>query len=399
MGAVLLGRDDKAQRNVALKILGDAGAGARETALLSEAKVLTLLSHPNVVRLFSVGQHQGRPVIVMEYVAGKTVEEHLLAQQAPASVALTVSVLCQAATGLAAVHRLGLVHADVKAANVLIGPAGRVCVADFGLSSAAEAFRPGPVEQVAGTPEYLAPERATGALDAALAPRIDVYALGVMAFEMLTYRRLYTTADRASQIQAHVSAPTPRLRTFRPDLPVELEAVVARALEKDPNKRTASCTAFRTELLEAAQLMLPPLHPTSCPFSIVLITDDDILEALVRDALGGALGGRLVRTSADEAQARLTAGLPATLVLVDHDLPAGRDIELCAWMRASLDRTPRMMAIVREGSHPDWQMLQAVEISDFVLSPLVPDLLRYSVHRLLTEALAEGLGTPLGGGL
>ncbi|MCA9536634.1 MAG: protein kinase [Myxococcales bacterium] len=398
MGAVLLGRDDKAQRNVALKILGAVQRGDRERALLAEARALTLFSHANVVRIFGVGEHHGQPVIVMEYVAGKTVEEYLLARQEPAPVALTVSVLSQVATGLAAVHARGLVHADVKAANVLIGPAGRVCVADFGLATAAEAFRPGPVAHVAGTPEYLAPERATGALHAALAPRVDVYSLAVMAFEMLTYRRLYATDDSAAQIEAHVSAPTPRLRTFRPDLPVELEEVLARALEKDPSRRTASCLAFRTELLAAAERMLPPLHPGSSPIHLLLVTEDDVLEALVRDGLGDALSAHLTRaTDVADARAHLTREVPATLVLLDHELPGAGAVELSAWMHASLDTTPTLLAIAREDSHPDWQMLQAVGIREVVLSPLAPDVLRYSVRRLLTEALRDGAAVASGG--
>ncbi|MEZ4324227.1 MAG: serine/threonine-protein kinase [Polyangiales bacterium] len=390
MGAVLLGRDDQAQRNVALKILGTSATPVVRQALMSEAQVLTRLSHPNVVRLFDVGQHQGRPVLVMEYVAGKTLEEELLARKAPLPLALAVSVLAQAAAGLTAVHELGLVHADVKAANVLIGPAGRVCVADFGLTSAAEAFRPGPVGQVAGTPEYMAPERATGALGAALAPRIDVYALGVMAFEMLTFRRLYTTATSAEQIEAHVHATTPRLRTFRPDLDVRLEAVVAHALEKDPKARTPSCAAFRAELLAAAQAALPPLSAFGRPPRLRLVTNDDDLEARLRAALGEPLGPLVSRSHATTLPDDLV-GAAADLVLLDHELPAGRAVELCAWMRATLARSPRLVAIVRKGAHPDWQMLQAVAISDFVVDPLDPLALRYTVQRLLTDRSSVGV--------
>ena len=225
---------------------------------------------------------------------------------------------------------------------------------------------------------------------AALAPRIDVYALGVMAFEMLTFRRLYTTATSAEQIEAHVHATTPRLRTFRPDLDVRLEAVVAHALEKDPKARTPSCAAFRAELLAAAQAALPPLSAFGRPPRLRLVTNDDDLEARLRAALGEPLGPLVSRSHATTLPDDLV-GAAADLVLLDHELPAGRAVELCAWMRATLARSPRLVAIVRKGAHPDWQMLQAVAISDFVVDPLDPLALRYTVQRLLTDRSSVGV--------
>lgn len=389
MGAVLLGRDDRRQRNVALKVLGAHQRGEREEALLAEAKALTLFSHPNVVQLFEVAAHQGRPVLVMEYVPGKTVEEYLLARKSPAPLTLTLSVLVQAATGLAAVHEQGLVHADVKASNVLIGPAGRVCVADFGLVTPAQAFVPGPVSHVAGTPEYLAPERATGALHPTLAPRIDVYSLGVMAFEMLTYRRLFSTDSPSAQIGAHINAPTPRLRTFRPDLTVELEAVILRALEKDPRARTPSCLAFRSELLSAAEQLLPP--GTDARSRVLVVSHDGELRARLTSLLteGPAPVDITSAATGAESQRLLEATNGTDLVLLDLDLPDTSAVELSAWMRTALSRPPRLMALVSEGGHPDWQVLQALGVSGFALKPPASEVLVFSVRRVLADVQRE----------
>ncbi|MBK6578935.1 MAG: protein kinase [Sandaracinaceae bacterium] len=389
MGAVLLGRDDRRQRNVALKIVGDQQRGERKDALLAEAKALTLFSHPNVVQLFGVETHQGKPVLVMEYVPGKTVEEYLLARRSPAPLTLTLSVLVQAATGLAAVHERGLVHADVKASNVLIGPAGRVCIADFGLVTPVTAFVPGPVARVAGTPEYLAPERATGALHPTLAPRMDVYSLGVMAFEMLTFRRLFATDSPLAQIEAHRNAPTPRLRTFRPDLSAELEAVLLHALEKDPVARTPSCTAFRSELLAAAELTLPPR--SGAGVRVLLVSHDEgllaTLSALVDTGLAPVKVTRA--TSGEQARQALEAEADTDMVLLDLDLPDTSAVSLSAWMRASLPRPPRLMALVAEDGHPDWQMLQALGVSGFALKPPAADVLLFSMRRVLADAQRE----------
>ena len=384
MGAVLLARDDTRHRNVALKILGPEQHAEREHALMVEAKALTLFSHPNVIQLFEVAEHHGRPVLVMEYVPGKTVEEYLQARKSPTPLTLSLSVLVQAATGLAAVHERGLVHADVKASNVLIGPAGRVCIADFGLATPAAAFVPGPVKRVAGKPEYMAPERATGALHPRLAPRMDVYSLGVMAFELLTYRRLFTTDSPAAQIDAHVHANAPRLRTFRPDLSVELEAVILRALEKDPRARTESCVAFRSELLAAAEPMLPTRTPASA--RVLLVSPDPALRAGIAQLLHTSPTSIEVTHAASggEAQRALEASA-VDLVLLDLELPDTSAVTLSAWLRATLPHPPRILALVSEDGHPDWQVLQALGVSGFALKPPMPEVMLFSVRRVLAD--------------
>ena len=280
-GAVLLARDENLKRNVALKLLGAPSPNAAQR-VWNEAKAMASVSHPNVVQVYGVAEHAGSPVIVMEYVAGQTLEEHLQSSEGPMDLELAVSVLEQAATGLAAVHERGLVHADVKTSNVLLGPAGRVCVADFGLVAPNESFQAGPVQRVYGTPEYLAPERATGQLSPELASRVDVYALGVMAFELLTRRRLFPGRDAKGLIRAHISEEPQRLGELRPDLPLALEDVIARALEKDPAKRTASCLDFRTELLAAisGDIDLPPV-----PRRVLVVDDDMDFRAIMKPVI------------------------------------------------------------------------------------------------------------------
>ena len=174
----------------------------------------------------------------------------------------------------------------------------------------------GPVPRVAGTPEYLAPERATGALHPTLAARMDVYSLGVMAFEMLTYRRLFSTDSPSAQIDAHVNAPTPRLRTFRPDLPVELEAVILRALEKDPRARTPSCLALRSELLATAEQMLS--KRPAARVRVLLVSHEDALRARLSELLNAGLEQVDVALAAASAEARqMLEHASADLVLLD----------------------------------------------------------------------------------
>ncbi|MFO0634016.1 MAG: serine/threonine-protein kinase [Nannocystaceae bacterium] len=220
MGEVMLAYDPKLLREVALKLVFAAGGDA-SARMLREAQALAQLNHPNVVGIYDVGEHEGSVFMAMEYVRGRTLRQWL--EQAPRSWREVVAVLRQAGRGLAAAHRAGLVHRDVKPDNILVADDGRVCVADFGLARAdamvAEASGSGeiashsdpelavPLTQtgtVLGTLAYMAPEQHQGAVaDAA----VDQYALCVTAYEALLGRRPFGARDLLASKLAGPPAP------------------------------------------------------------------------------------------------------------------------------------------------------------------------------------------------
>jgi serine/threonine-protein kinase len=247
MAEVVEAHDRKLDRRVAVKLMRDGSADPRaRERFVREAQHAARFSHPNVVGVYDVGDSDGQPFLVMELVEGKSLAQILAARKplpADESLAITDSLLA----ALDAAHSQGLVHRDVKPANVLVTDDGRVKLADFGIAKAAEAMTSGltATGQVMGTPIYLSPEQVEGH-DATA--QTDLYATGVVLYEMLTGEPPFTAEHPLAVALAHRDTPAPRLDQVRPDLPVGLAGVVARALEKDPIRRFASAREMRDAL-------------------------------------------------------------------------------------------------------------------------------------------------------
>ncbi len=222
MGVVFLAHDDRLDRRVAIKVLRRdvAGLGAPTSTVLDEARVLARLNHPNLVTVHEVGESDGQPYIVMEYVEGRDLRSFA----AKATGAEVLRVLLDAARGLAAAHREGVVHGDFKPENVLVDRSGRARVIDFGVAGLARALDG---RTSAGTPGYVAPEVARGG---SITPRSDVYALAVVFFELLCGRRPAGARD--------ITGPLPR------GVPPRLLQVLRAAAASDPAARPADAGVF-----------------------------------------------------------------------------------------------------------------------------------------------------------
>jgi hypothetical protein len=258
MGVVYKARDRALPRFVAVKVLRGAArlSESGRARFRREAEALARLQHPNVVQILGTGEHDGQPYLVLEYVAGGSLDDRLRGQpQPPRDAALLVERLARA---VGAAHRVGIIHRDLKPANVLLAPAapgdsgstpyGIPKVSDFGLARSAD---PGERLTVggalAGTPHYMAPEQTAGAGER-VGPATDVYALGVILYEMLTGRPPFEAAT-SFELLARVSAEAPRPpRLLRPDLPAELERVCLKCLEKDPANRYPTPEALADDL-------------------------------------------------------------------------------------------------------------------------------------------------------
>jgi serine/threonine protein kinase len=256
MGEVYRATDATLGRVVAIKMLAerharDADVRARFTR---EALAAARLSgEPYVVTVFDVGEHEGRPFIVMEYLDGGTVHEQLRRGRVPHEEAL--EWLRQAAAAIDAAHRHGVVHRDVKPANLLLDKDDVVRVSDFGIASATGMDTLTLPGTVLGTAGYLSPEQARGQQ---ATPASDRYALGVVAFELLTGRRPFAADTPVTEAFGHLNADVPSAERIAPGLPPGIDAVFARALAKDPAERPLSATDLVQELDSAFHSAQPP---------------------------------------------------------------------------------------------------------------------------------------------
>jgi eukaryotic-like serine/threonine-protein kinase len=249
MGDIYRATDSMLGREVAVKVLADryAQEDAVRERFTREARAAARLSgEHNTVMIYDVGDHNGRPYIVMEYLGGGSLDDVLRTEgaQPPRRV---FSWLEQAARALDAAHGQGVVHRDVKPANLMLDTDGRVHVADFGIASAAGMDSLTLTGTVLGTAGYLAPEQAEG--DRAV-PASDRYALAVVAWELLTGERPFESETPTAEAAAHISAPIP-LISEHSDLPRELDPVFERALAKVPEERYETAAAFVAELRDA----------------------------------------------------------------------------------------------------------------------------------------------------
>jgi predicted Ser/Thr protein kinase len=241
MGVVYRARDGDLDRIVALKVIAPdlARDDAFRTRFVREARITAQLDHPNVIPVYDAGEDDSRLYIAMRWVEGTDLGR-MIFERGPVEPRLAAELVAQAASALDAAHAHGLVHRDVKPANLLLPSAARshVYLTDFGLAK-----RDGSTGNVTttghwmGTPDYAAPEQIEGL---ELDGRADVYALGCVLFAALTGRPPFADIPRLRKGWAQVNEPPPTLRSIEPGVPPALEAVVARALEKDPERRYGS---------------------------------------------------------------------------------------------------------------------------------------------------------------
>jgi eukaryotic-like serine/threonine-protein kinase len=243
MGEIFRATDTTLGRAVAIKVLDDRyarDANVRARFTREALAAARLSGNPNIVTIYDVGEHAERPFIVMEYLGGGSLEERLR-NGGPVPVRQALEWLEQAANALDAAHREGVVHRDVKPANLLLDRGDRVHVADFGIASAAGTDSLTQTGTVLGTASYLSPEQAQGERTTAAS---DLYSLAVVAFELFTGRRPFEADSVAAEAAAHVTGEVPSVCDVNPQAPCELDPVFAKALAKNPALRYPSGAEF-----------------------------------------------------------------------------------------------------------------------------------------------------------
>jgi serine/threonine protein kinase/tetratricopeptide (TPR) repeat protein len=244
MGVVWLAEDTRLQRKVALKTVKGADADTTDgrQRLMREARAAATLNHPNIATVHDVVDIDGQVVVVFEYVEGDTLAARL--QRGPLSVSEAVEVTWQLADALAAAHAQGIIHRDLKPSNVVLNPDGRAKVLDFGIARMVPAgadmsvSAPGTIGGgLVGTPGYAAPEQY---LSRNVDGRADLYALGVMLFEMITGRRPFPGSDAIQLATSVLRDDAPGLSHDGLWVPPQLADLVQRLLDRDPSRRPAS---------------------------------------------------------------------------------------------------------------------------------------------------------------
>ena len=256
MGEVFRATDSVLGRVVAVKMLAERYArdpGVRARFKREALAAARLSAQRHVVTVFDVGDHDGRPFIVMEYLPGGSVHDRLRSGRIEAARAL--EWLTGAAEGLDAAHAIGIVHRDVKPANLLLDDSESVHVTDFGIAFAAGEDTLTLPGTVLGTAGYLAPEQARGEPATSASDR---YALGVVAFELLTGRRPFAGDTPVTEAFAHINAEVPSAERLEPGLPAGVDAVLGRALAKDPSERPATSAELVEDLREAFRADVTP---------------------------------------------------------------------------------------------------------------------------------------------
>src|SRR4051794_32583964 len=260
MATVLLAEDERLGRQVAVKRLHAESPEDTAQRFRREARLGASLNHPNVVSVFDIVSDDEGVLIVMEYVEGETLRDAI--ERGPLPPARAVEVLRGVAGALDHAHGEGIVHRDVKPANVLLGRDGRVKLADLGIATAVEGTRITMSGTVLGTAAYMAPEQLEGHKPG---PATDIYSLAVVAFETLSGQRAY---DGRSPIEiAHRKAtdPPPSLADVWPAAPPEAGELLARAMGPDPSARPATATALVEELEQALEPTRPKSKPVPAP--------------------------------------------------------------------------------------------------------------------------------------
>ena len=262
MADVFLAIDTILNRHVAIKILrSDQSTDAISILRFErEAQAATTLAHPNIVEIYDVGEYKNHHYIVMEYVAGKT-RKKVIRDRAPLLNLEAVDTMKQLTSAVAEAHKRGIIHRDIKPQNVIVKSDGSLKILDFGIATAKGSAQLTQANNVMGSVHYLAPELAKGE---PASPQSDIYALGIVFYEMLTGDVPFK-ADQAVQIALqHMREPMPSVRKANPNVPQSVENIIIRATAKNPRLRYQSCD----EMLKDLEKCMLPEHQNDKPLSL-----------------------------------------------------------------------------------------------------------------------------------
>lgn len=416
--------DTRLGRQVALKVLLPHVRETTRKRFFQEALAAAQLNHPNIMAIHDIGDEDDYHFLVVEYVEGVSLSYYV-----PSPPHTVVNLGKQIAAALQYAHAHYVIHRDIKPANIKVTPTGVVKIMDLGLALPREATRVTADGMVIGTPAYLSPEQAQGHT---LDHRTDIYSLGVVLYEMATGHLPFDADEIPALLLQQVKQPPPPPRLIAPDLPVELERVILKTLEKNPVRRFQSAEALAAALdsVMVPEPEAPPLddktqprkpsdeeaarNPTqggrlvtrrSKPTIRVFMADD---HNVLRKALASFLESRddfvVVGEAADGAAAlKETLALLPDVLLLDLNMPVKGGLEIIPSVRAE---APNVKILVLTGREEDWYIMRALRAGahGYILknadeNELVDGIIKVTQGQMvLGQGVAERIVTGLVGG-
>jgi serine/threonine-protein kinase len=361
-GQVFDAQDRALNRRVAIKAAWPDHPGLAPL-LRKEAQALAAIRHPSIVGVHAMGQHEGIEYFVMEHVLGVTLDEHVRRRQStgePIALGEALDVLVALSEGLAAIHRGGIAHRDVKPANVLLAPGPRVVLADLGLVLS---DLEGPTRKAQGTPNYMAPESILGSIAPGAARLVDVYALGVLAFWLVAGKLPFEAKTSMEVARLHVEARVPELT----GAPPKLAELVAEMLAKDPLLRPQQLegVSFRLRALRGA---IGDAKPAPSSFRVLIVDDDRDIAKMIKITIRAAVpkADVEVATSAHAALEMVRHKAPDLMVL-DLQMPGMNGIELYMALRGEhLAERCTVVAASAAAKPADVELLYSLGVARFV---------------------------------
>lgn len=290
MANVYLAQDMILDREVAIKVLRLEFANDPEfiARFDREAQAATSLTHPNIVSIYDVGEEGNILYMVMEYVEGSTLKE-FIQEHGRLEVEQSIQIMKQLTDAIAHAHANGLVHRDIKPQNILMDEYGNVKITDFGIAVALSATSLTQTNSILGSVHYLSPEQARGGM---ATRKSDIYALGIVLYELLTGQVPFSGQSPISIALKHLQNDTPSVRTVRPEVPQSVENIILQATAKDPFHRYNSVHEMEDALVQSLDPSLANVAKYTPPFeageetkAIPVITDDQLKDASADETL------------------------------------------------------------------------------------------------------------------
>lgn len=353
MGQVFEAHDRGLNRRVAIK--ANYENTNTQFSIRQEAQALAAVRHPGVVAVHALGTHADIDYMVMEHVSGVTLAHHLVRlEEKGLPLAERIDVLIAIAEGLAAIHRAGLSHGDVKADNVLLAPSGRVVLTDLGLVRAAYDREEG---VVAGTPEYMAPEIFAPRAPPTSRHLVDVYAFGVLAYRVIVGKYPFEAEGPIELLMLHATAPVPKIAGNK-----RLSDLVESLMAKDPLDRPPTMDQVVWQLRAAKDA------GTTAPLSVLVVDDDPDIAKLVGMYVRQAAPSAEIATAANAEEAlEQFRKKPPRLVFLDLMMPKMSGFELFTYLRGvHLVDASTVVAMSAAGSMTDIELMLELGVHDFI---------------------------------
>jgi serine/threonine-protein kinase len=385
MGEVFDAEDHVLNRRVAIKT---SRAEVDPEYLLREGRALAAIRHPGVVAVHASGLDHGVPFLVLERVQGVGLDK-VIAERRSLGQTFTVpevlDLLVAVADTLRVVHGAGLTHRDVKPSNVMLAAAGRVVLMDFGLVMlhAERADN----DDIAGSLTYMAPEALAGRVAPGLGYMVDIYALGVIAFELLSGAPPFQAAGSLDMHRAKTVLPVPAVAPDRADLPAPLRELVGQMIEPDANERPPGA--------EAVLWQLRSMRSRSSRVSVLVVDDDPDLCGAIASFVRVELPDADIEVTGDGARAvHAVRRRTPDLIFLDLDLPGMNGIEVCMVLRGmSLGEDCTVLCTSGRATHRDVKLIEEL---GFQFAPKGPGLVDQLVREMKRLRRAAGIDRPSG---